>query len=144
MKKLIYGLYVVFAVITATTFYMAHTTFDGLVEPGYYERSKDYFEQKETEEELGLSVSVPDKLVKGRNRFRAEIGTASGPLARAAVELYVGDVKTTRADMRFGFKEASPGVYVSDIAIPYRGMWLLRLEIHHERINTERRWFVKI
>jgi nitrogen fixation protein FixH len=140
---LIYGLYIAFALIMAATFYVAGRGYEGLVEPNYYERSKDFFKTKESEEAIGLAITAPDDLVAGNNRFSASILTAEGALSGASVALYMGDVKTTDSDMRYDLKEVSPGVYASDIAVPYRGTWLLRLEVNHERISTERRWSVK-
>jgi hypothetical protein len=144
VKKFIYVIYVVFAILMGFTFYMAHSTFDGLVEPGYYKKSKEFFNAKEAEEALGLSVSVPETLADGPNRFRVEIGATSGTLEGAKVELYVGDVKTMKSDMSFTLRETSPGVYETEVTIPYGGKWLMRLEIDHESIKTERRWFIKV
>lgn len=143
MKRLIYGLYVAFALLMAVTFYVAGMSYEGLVEPNYYERSKDFFRMKESEEALGLAITVPETLVAGGNRFSASIRTAEGMLSGALVRLYIGDVKTTDSDMYYELEEVSPGLYASDVAVPYRGTWLLRLEVRHETISTERRWSVK-
>jgi hypothetical protein len=102
----------------------------------------DYFKQKEAEEALGLSVMVPEKLAKGLNSFRAEVITASGPLTGASVILHLGNVKTTESDVSFILNETSPGAYEADITIPDEGKWVMRLEIDHQSIRTERRWFV--
>jgi len=144
VKKLIYAIYVGFVIIMVSTFYMAFSTFDGLVEPGYYEKSKNFFEVKETEDKLGLAVSVPEAMNIGKNDFRAKLATSSGPLTGAKIELYVGDIKNMNSDMSFPLKETSPGVYETDVAIPYKGKWLMRLEIEHQSIRTERRWFVQV
>jgi nitrogen fixation protein FixH len=143
VKRLIYGLYIAFVLIMAATFYVAGRGYEGLVEPNYYERSKDFFRTKEYEEALGLAITVPEGLVAGNNRFSAGIRTAEGALSGASVALYIGDVRTTESDMRYELKEVSPGLYSSDIAVPYRGTWIMRLEVNHERISTERRWSVK-
>jgi nitrogen fixation protein FixH len=143
VKRLIFGLYIAFALLMAATFYVAGVGYEGLVEPNYYERSKDFFRTKESEEAIGLAITVPETLATGNSRFSAGIRTAEGALSGALVALYIGDVRTTDSDMRYELKEASPGVYASDIEVPYRGTWILRLEVKHEMINTERRWSVK-
>lgn len=56
MKKLIYGLYGAFFVLTGITFYIAHSVNDGVVTDHYYDKSRDFFSHKHEGEAIGTSA----------------------------------------------------------------------------------------
>jgi hypothetical protein len=144
VKKLIYGLYALFFVLIAITFYMANTIYDGLVEDRYYERSKYYFETKRKEEETGFKITLDENLKVGGNDISIHIRNKDGPLTGARVTLFVGNISSTEYDRTFILKETSPGAYVSRISIPFSGRWLLRADIDHTDIRTGRKWDLRV
>ena len=144
MKKLIYGLYALFFVLIAITFYMAHTIYDGLVEDRYYEKSNYYFETKKKEEKIGFKMTLNENLSVGGNNISIHIRKKDGPLTGARVTLFVGNISSTTYDRTFMLKETSPGEYVSRIGIPFSGRWLLRADIEHTDIRTERKWDLRV
>ena len=140
MKKLIYGLYALFLILIVITFYMANKFYDGLVVDRYYEKSKDYFNIKKKEEELGLKIAFDHILKVGGNDMSIDLRKGNGPLSGAVVTLFVANISSTRFDRTFPLQEVSPGIYRSKVEIPFSGRWLLRAEIEHIEIRTGRTW----
>ncbi len=142
MKALISALCALFAVLLALTFHVAWKSRDGLVEDDYYRKANGYLSLKEKEETLGLTIRVPGRLAKGRNRLRAEVATADGPLQGARASLRAMRLSGPEQDMTFPLREEEAGTYAGDIDLPGAGSWMLLLAVEGETISTRRRWIV--
>jgi hypothetical protein len=144
MKALIYGIYIVFALLMGFTIYRANSVFDGLVDDHYYQRGKEFFKKTREEESLGLRFSKPEELKRGKNYFTVSITAGDAPLSGGTVSLFTGKVSTTRFDSRYLLNEISPGVYGTEINLPSPGKWLIRIELRSSDIKTERIWFINV
>ena len=144
MKKVIYGLYVLFFVLMVITFYMANKVYDGLVEDRYYEKSKSYFETKKIEEGLGLIINYDRNINIGKNIFRVSVSKKDGQLHGARTILFVGNIASEKYDRKYLLEEHSPGIYKASVEIPVKGKWLFRLDIESQEIVTDRRWTLVI
>ncbi len=142
MKTLILALCTLFAVLLATTFYVAWKSDDGLVEEDYYGKANDYLSRKEKEEDLGLIIRIPGMPASGRSRLLAEIATASGPLQGARASLRAMRLSGPENDKTFPLREENAGRYAAEIDLPEPGRWMLLLAVEGEGISTERRWIV--
>lgn len=142
MKALVYALFVVFAIIMVTTFYVAHRVYDGLVEPRYYERGRDFFTSRERDESMGLAFHVPEELRAGANHFSAGVTAGGAPLQEARAELFVGNVSTTAHDAMYTLQEEAPGRYGAELSLPVPGGWVFRLELRKGTWETSHRWSV--
>ena len=144
MRLLIYIIYGVFIFLITFTFYLSNHYYEGIVEPNYYERSKDYFLKREREEALGLKLFLLNDFKKGDNDFKVKIGLKERVLRGAKVRLFIGNISSSEYDHTYDLKEISPGIYGAFINLPFNGRWILRLDIESDRIKTEKRWVVDI
>lgn len=144
MKYLIIALYIGFVILTGYTFYMAGDSFDGLVEPHYYEKSKNYFSTREHEEAMGLKLSFAQDMQRGLNHFSVGMSNASGPMRGAEAALYISKLEDPAQPLVYPLIENAPGSYVVNAVIADRGTWSLRLELQHEGFTTDRRWFATV
>lgn len=142
MKTLISSLFALFAVLLATTFYVAWKSYDGLVEEDYYRKANGYLSLKEKEEDIGLAIRVPGRLAAGRTRLLAEITTADGPLQGAGATLRAMRLSGPEQDLIFPLREEDAGKYAAEIDLPTTGSWMLLLAVEGDEISTERRWIV--
>ncbi|MBI5419059.1 MAG: FixH family protein [Deltaproteobacteria bacterium] len=140
MKKLICGIYAAFAILLGLSLYAAGRSYDGLVEENYYLRATGYLAEREREERAGLSISVPQSLEKGHNRFSAAISTSSGPLRGAKVTLAAMRISGVNGDRKFTLAEGNPGSYAADVFLPAEGEWMFRLEAESGAIRAQKRW----
>ncbi len=144
MKRLIYVLYILFFILMAATFYMAFRVHDGLIEEHYYRKSKNYFQIKEKERELGLEVKLLKEPEGRLSPLKVSLRTREGMLTGAKLILIREAVANKKADRAFLLRESSPGVYTAEVEFPHNGAWYLRLVIEHPKIRTERIWKVDI
>ncbi len=145
MKRFIYALFIGFALITAYTFYKASSVYDGLVEPSYYERSKDWFETRKAEVSMGLAIDLRKMPVSaGTQEMAVSVRNAKGPLTSGHATLTLGRPSSSSTDRAYEAGEVSPGVYSASVELPERGIWLVRFELQHPSISTERRWTITI
>jgi hypothetical protein len=144
VKRVIYGLYILFFVLMVATFYIASMVYDGLVEDRYYEKSKSYFETKKLEEDLGMKMTFDRTATLGTNVFRVDIAKKDGQMSGVNAILFVGNVASEKYDRTYPLREDEPGIYITSFEIPFKGTWLLRLDISHNEITTDRRWTVTI
>ena len=145
MKRFIYALFIGFAIIMAYTFYKASSVYDGLIEPAYYERSKDFFETRKTEENMGL-VFEPSKMpaTTGTQEMAVSVRTYKGPLTSGRASITVGRPSSSSTDRTYEAREGAAGRYVSRVELPERGIWLIRFDFSHPSITTERRWTITV
>lgn len=141
MKKLIYGLFVMFAILTTITFVVAFRVNDGFVETNYYEKATGYFSTKEAERAMALSFKLPDGLRAGSNVFSVSLFSGGKPHPGAKLTLYVGNVSNTRFDASYALKEIKPGAYSTRIVIPSAGRWLFRVDVSSGALKTDKSWF---
>ncbi|MBF0566876.1 MAG: FixH family protein [Nitrospirae bacterium] len=141
MKKLIYVLYVMFAILTTITFVVAFHVNDGLVETNYYGKATGYFRAKEAERAMALSFKLPDGLRAGSNVFSIGLFSGGKPFKGAKMTLYVGNVSNTRSDASYELKEIKPGAYSTGIVIPSAGRWFFRVDVSSGTLKTDKSWF---
>jgi nitrogen fixation protein FixH len=144
VKLFIYILYGIFLSLIIITFYIANRVYDGVIENNYYEKSKNYFLTKEKEGAIGLKVSLLGSVKIGNNDFIVKIGLNHGILKGAKVRLFIGNVANTGYDDMYDLTEDSPGIYRTLVNIPFKGEWILRLNIESKDIKTEKRWFIAV
>lgn len=144
MRRLIYALYAVVIGLIGISIYMAHVSYDGLVEHHYYERSVGYFGAKKAEEAGGLKLMLPHELKKGPNTFAMRIESKSGPVTNSKGILYIGSVSTVKYDNSYALRETSDGTYIAFIEIPHEGRWIFRVEFETKDGKVFRRWDVDV
>ena len=144
MKIFLYCLYAVFLFAMGTGFYVAFSGFEGLVEENYYEKASGYFTTKAIEDSLGLEIVLPDSFKKGSNAVEVALFEQGKPLRQAQVSFFAGNVSESGYDVRYRMTEHLPGVYVTEVHVPFPGTWLMRVDIVTETIKTGRRWFTEI
>lgn len=140
MKRLIGGLFAAFALLTGVTIYVAHRSWDGLVDRGYSEAASNEFTAREEEAREGFTVDVTEGYRAGNNRVLATLATSGGPLRGARVTLDAMRIEGTRHDRTWLLREASPGKYGGDVFFPLPGRWLLSLSVDAGRLHSRRRW----
>ncbi len=142
MKIFIYGLYIFFGSLLVLTVVSAINHNSGMVIDNYYEKAKNYTKTFEQEQKLGLWITKPKNLKVGKSKFITEITAKDKPLSAKAT-LFIGNSKTQNYDKTYTLKELS-GVYSADIDIPKKGIWLFRVELDSDIINTEKKWFIEV
>ena len=82
MNRLIGGLFAGFALLMGATMYIAHRSYEGLVDRRYHEAGSNEFAEREAEAREGFTATFTDGYRAGNNRFRAVLSTTAGPLPR--------------------------------------------------------------
>lgn len=142
MKQLIVGLYVLFGLLLAGTIALAIRSHDGPVEERYSLRGERFFDDREREEALGLTIRVPDRLATGVGRFAAALSTSAGPLRDASATVRAMRISGPSEDRAAPLREEDPGLYTGDLRIPSPGTWILQLAVRSGSIDTVRNWIV--
>lgn len=140
MKRLIGGLFAAFALVTGATIYIAHRSWDGLVDRRYSEAGANEFAEREAEARAGFTATLPDHYRAGENRFRAVLSTSSGPLRGARVTLDAMRIEGPRDDRSFSLQEEAPGTYAADVFLPLPGQWTFSLSVDADQLHARRRW----
>lgn len=140
MKWLIGGLFAAFALGTVATIYIAHRSWDGLVDRRYSEAGANEFAEREAEARAGFTATLPDRYQAGKNRFRVVLSTSAGPLRGARVTLDAMRIGGPRDDRSFPLREEAPGAYAADIHLPLPGQWTFSLSVDAEQLHARRRW----
>ncbi len=144
MKLFLIALYSLFILAMASGITIAYRQAEGLVEPNYYEKASAYFSTKSAESSRGLSVVLPDSLQKGSNEVHVTISTHGKPLRNAVVTFFVGNLSKKTYDRTVPMKETEPGNYRTTAVIPFEGVWLARVDISKEQLQTSRKWFIEL
>jgi hypothetical protein len=144
MKIFLSVLYAVFLFAMGCGIYIAYRDAEGLVEDDYYEHARSYFQTKASENTLGLAVSMPETLRKGNNDIRIVMKTHDKPLEHAVTRLFIGNLTKRGYDSTRLMKEISPGIYQANAVIPFKGIWLIRMELEKDHLKTSRKWFVEL
>jgi len=140
MKRLVAGVICGFALLTGATIYIAHRSYDGLVDRRYYEAASSEFSGREEEERAGFTAALTDRYTTGKNRFRAVLSTSAGPLRGARVTLDVLRIEGSRHDRTVTLREEAPGVYGADLFLPVPGRWIFSLLAEAAPLRARRRW----
>lgn len=144
MKIFLIALYGLFIFAMASGITIAYRQAEGLVEPDYYEKASAYFTTKAVESSRGLAVAMQDSLRKGSNEVLVRISTHDKPLRNAEVTLFAGNLSNSKYDRTVPMKETEPGSYTTTAAIPFGGVWLIRVDIRKNELQTSRKWFMEI
>ncbi|ASQ91662.1 hypothetical protein CHL67_05830 [Prosthecochloris sp. GSB1] len=144
MKAFLYILYAVFLFAMGMGFYVAYRGAEELVEDNYYEKASAYFETREREDSLGMRIELPEGFRKGENRAEVRLSMQGEPLVGADVRLIACGMPDGRGDTAFGMVETEPGVYRTDLLMPFRGTCLMKVEVTTPTIKTGRKWFTEI
>ncbi len=140
MKRLIVGLFAAFTLGTGATIYIAHRSWDGLVDRRYSEAGSNEFAEREAEARAGFTATLPDRYRAGENRFRVVLSTSAGPLRGARVTLDAMRIEGPRDDRSITLREEAPGAYVADVFLPLPGQWTFALSADGEQLHARRRW----
>ncbi len=140
MKRLIGGLFAAFALGTVATIYIAHRSWDGLVDRRYSESGSNEFSEREAEARVGFSATLPDRYRAGENRFHVVLSTSAGPLRGARVALDAMRIGGPRDDRSVTLREEAPGDYTADVHLPLPGSWTFSLSVDAEQLHARRRW----
>jgi nitrogen fixation protein FixH len=140
VKRLIGGLFAAFALLIGATIYIAHRSWDGLVDRRYYEAGSNEFAERESEARAGFTATLPDRYRAGENRFRAVLSTSAGPLRGARVTLDTMRIEGPRDDRSFPLQEEAPGAYAADVFLPLPGQWTFSLSVDADPLHARRRW----
>ncbi|MCR4308936.1 MAG: FixH family protein [Deltaproteobacteria bacterium] len=140
MKRLIGGLFAGFALVTGATIYIAHRSYDGLVDRRYYEAGSNEFAEREAEAREGFTATFTDRYRAGNNRFRGVLSTSAGPLRGARVTLDTMRLGGPGDDRSFALREEAPGAYAADVFLPVPGQWIFALSVDAGRLHPRRRW----
>ncbi|UZJ42344.1 FixH family protein [Prosthecochloris sp. SCSIO W1101] len=144
MKIFLYTLYAAFLFAMGTGFYVAYRSAEGLVEDNYYEAACDYFTTKAIEDSLDLEIVLPDSFKKGNNVVEVAVYVQGEPLQQVSVSFFSGNVSKRSYDAQHDMVESSPGIYRTEVSIPFAGKWFMRVDVANETIKTSRRWFTEI
>ena len=145
MKLSLTLLYLLFLFAMGSGIYAAFRNSEGLVENNYYEKGERFFQSRATEEQLGIAISRPDPLRQGNNQVELKVTSHGKPLEGALLQLFVGNLSSTAYDATRKMQEISPGLYRATTTIPFKGVWLVRLELKGEQqLNTSRKLFFTI
>lgn len=140
MKRLIAGIFALFGTLIAGTVWIAHRSFDGLVERNYYQAAVAEFPGREEEARLRFRAVLPGDYRAGRSRFAAELSTSAGPLRGARATLAAMRISGTGSDREFTLREESPGVYAAELFLPAAGEWMFSLAVDSGKLHARRRW----
>lgn len=140
MKRLIVGLYLLFGLLLAGTITLAVRSYDGPVEERYSIRGERFLQERERDEEIGLTIRVPDRIETGEHRFAARLSTFAGPLRNASVAVRAMRISGDAEDRTVPLREEGPGLYAGTLPIPSPGTWMLQLSVRAGEIDTVRNW----
>ncbi|MFA6147930.1 MAG: FixH family protein [bacterium] len=140
MKRLIGGVFAAFALLMGATIYIAHHSWDGLVDRRYSEAATNEFAAREEEARAGFTATVTERFLAGNNRVVAALATSSGPLRGARVTLEAMRTDGPRHDRSYLLEEVSPGEYGADVHLPLPGRWIFSLSVDAGRLHPRRRW----
>lgn len=124
--------------------FLAYSSEEGLVDDNYFEKASGYFHSKGIEQQLGLEIIPPDALVRGSNDIGVTVTSHGKPFEHAGLTLFTGNVSNRDYDRSVKMTERSPGNYHAGAAIPYRGKWLVRIELSTKNLSTNRKWFFNV
>ncbi len=144
MKRLVAGLFAAFALVTGATIYIAHRSWDGLVDRRYSEAGANEFAEREAETRAGFTATLPDRYHAGENRFRAVLSTSAGPLRGARVTLDAMRIEGPRDDRSFSLQEEAPGAYAAAVFLPLPGQWTFSLSVDTDQLIVRRRWMAVV
>lgn len=145
MKLFFYIIYPLFFFAMGCGIYVAFRDAEGLIDNNYYENSTRYFQAKALEEKLGIEVSKPDSLKRGYNVININATTHGKPLEKAALSLFTGNLSTTGYDSTITMKEISPGLYQATPTIPFKGVWLAKVDLkQQQQLITTKKWFFNV
>lgn len=140
MNRLIGGLFAGFALLMGATIYIAHRSYEGLVDRRYHEAGSNEFAEREAEAREGFTATFTDGYRAGNNRFRAVLSTTAGPLRGAHVTLEAMRIGGPRDDCTVALREESPGAYAADVSLPVPGQWIFSLAVDADGFRARRRW----
>ena len=140
MKRLVAALFAAFALLIGATIYIAHRSWDGLVDRRYSEAGANEFAEREAEARAGFTAALPDRYRAGENRFRAVLSTSAGPLRGARVTLDAMRIGGPRDDRSVALREETPGAYAGDVFLPLPGRWTFSLSVDAAPLHPRRRW----
>lgn len=144
MKLFLYLIYPLFFFAMGCGIYVAYNNAEGLVDKNYYENGKHYFAAKEVEQKLDVAISKPDSLKMGSNEIHISVTSHGKPLEDAALSLFVGNLSSTRYDSTLTMQEEAPGIYHTTAAIPFKGVWFVRIDLVKQQLRTTRKWFFDV
>ncbi|NTU58065.1 MAG: FixH family protein [Chlorobiaceae bacterium] len=144
MKMFIGGLYCLFFFAMVSGIAIAFRQSEGLVETNYYEKGNGWFKAKATEQQLGLEITAPESLAAGVNEVSIRITSHGKPYDGADAKLFVGNVSSGDQDVSYVMRETAPGVYHARAVIPFKGKWLVRMDLAGNTLKTSRSWFYDI
>jgi hypothetical protein len=144
MKPFIAGIYALFLFAMASGVYIAYRYAEGLVDNDYYRKGNGWFQAKTAEKMLGLEVGCPASMSLGSNELKFRLTEHGKPLRMADVRLFVGNVSDRSHDFSCPMRETSPGVYQAMAVVPFRGKWLVRMDLAAAQLKTTRSWFFDI
>jgi len=144
MKLFLYILYSIFIFAMGMGIYVAYRDTEGLVETNYYETGTKFFQSKASEAKLDIAISKPEALKKGNNTILISVTSQGKPLEHANLHLFVGNLSKTAYDYTKSMQELSPGHYQANAEIPFKGIWLLRIDLDKQQLTTSRKWFYNI
>ena len=140
MNRLIGGLFAGFALLMGATMYVAHRSYEGLVDRRYSETGANEFAEREAEARAGFTAKLPGRYRAGENRFRAVLSTSAGPLRGARITLDTMRIEGSRDDRSFSLREEAPGAYAADVSLPVPGQWIFSLAVDADGFRARRRW----
>ena len=140
MKRLLGGLFAGFALLMGATIYIAHRSYEGLVDRRYYKTGSDEFAEREAETRAGFTATLPDRYRAGESRFHAVLSNSAGPLRGARVTLDAMRIEGPRHDRSYVLREVSPGKYDADVHLPFPGWWTFSLSVDADPLHVRRRW----
>jgi nitrogen fixation protein FixH len=144
MKLFLYILYSVFICAMGIGIYVAYRDTEGLVETNYYETGTKFFQSKAFEAKLEIVISKPEALKKGNNTIHISVTSQGKPLENAKLHLFVGNLSKAAYDYTKSMQELSPGHYQVNAEIPFKGIWLVRIDLDKQQLTTSRKWFYNI
>ncbi|NTW51155.1 MAG: hypothetical protein HGB22_01000 [Chlorobiaceae bacterium] len=144
MKFLIGGLYLLFFFAMVSGIAVAIRQSEGLVETNYYEKGNGWFQAKSLERQIELEVTPPQTISQGNNDISIRLTSHGKPLEGAKVKLFIGNVSSSSQDFSSRMSEPAPGVYETRALIPYKGKWMVRMDLAGNQIKTSRSWFYDV
>jgi nitrogen fixation protein FixH len=140
VNRLVKGVFAGFALLMGATMYIAHRSYEGLVDRRYHEAGSTEFAEREAEARQGFTAAFTEGYCAGNNRFRAVLSTSAGPLRGARVTLDAMRIGGPRDDRTVALREESPGAYAADVSLPVPGRWIFSLDVDADGFHARRRW----
>jgi hypothetical protein len=133
-----------FIVAMGTGIYMAYSLEEGLVDDNYFEKASGYFYSRGIEQQLGLVINPPRAFKQGNNDIKVIVTSHGKPFEHADLTFFIGNISTRAYDRSMKMTECSPGNYHAEAPIPFRGKWLVRVEVSSRNLSTNRKWFFDV